>query len=400
MATAQQSGQGPHGDMSRSDRLLAVHGTVLTDGQELTSTTVQIVGHRITSVSAGTTAAGADVVVDGWILPGLIDLQLNGAGGVDLTSAARPEDAVGVVARILPRHGVTAFCPTVISCPPTTLLERLQPYAPRDHLGGATSLGAHLEGPFLSPAHRGAHDVESLRSPDEREVDRWLAVCRPSIVTIAPELPNALSAIRLLASGGTIVSLGHSGADLETARSALAAGASMGTHLFNGMPPLHHRSPGLVAALLLSSATLGLICDGVHVHPTIAELVIRFADIKRVALVSDAVAPAGLATEDAAAPEGVRRPDGTLAGSAVLLDACLRKARSSLTWLTPAQVALMATGTPAAALGHRVASRKGRVATGYDADLTILDANWEVVMTIIGGRVVYRRTGVDGKSSV
>jgi N-acetylglucosamine-6-phosphate deacetylase len=386
--------------MSRSDRSLAVHGTVLTDGHELTSATVQIVGDRITSVRAGATAGGADIVVDGWIVPGLIDLQLNGAGGVDLTSAARPEDAVRVVARILPRHGVTGFCPTVISCPPTTLLERLRPYGPRDHLDGATSLGAHIEGPFLSTAHRGAHDVESLRSPDEREVDRWLSVCRPSIVTIAPELPNALNAIRLLASAGTIVSLGHSGADLDTARSALSAGASMGTHLFNGMPPLHHRSPGLAAALLLSSATLGLICDGVHVHPMIAELVIRFAGVERVALVSDAAAPAGLATGDAAALKGIRRPDGTLAGSAVLLDACLRKVRSSLTWLTPAQVVLMATGTPAAALGHGVASRKGRIASGYDADLTILDANWEVVMTIIEGRVVFRRTSVGRKSSV
>jgi N-acetylglucosamine-6-phosphate deacetylase len=366
----------------------------------LTNTTVQIVGDRITSVSAGATAVGADIVADGWILPGLIDLQVNGAGGIDLTSEARPEDAVEVVARLLPRHGVTAFCPTVISCPPATLLERLQPYGPRDHVGGASSLGAHLEGPFLSPAHRGAHDIESLRSPDAREVDRWIAACRPSIVTIAPELPNALNAIRLLASSGTVVSLGHSGADLETARSALSAGASMGTHLFNGMPPLHHRSPGLVAALLLSSATLGLICDGVHVHPTIAELVIRVAGAKRVALVSDAVAPAGVATEEAAALEGIRRPHGTLAGSAVLLDGCLRKVRSSLTWLTPAQLALMATGTPAAALGDRVASRKGRVAPGYDADLTILDANWEVVMTIIRGRVVFRRTGVGGKSSV
>ena len=179
---------------------------------------------------------------------------------------------------------------------------------------------------------------------------------------------------------------------METARSALAAGASMGTHLFNGMPPLHHRSPGLAGALLSSTATVGLICDGVHVHPMITELVIRVAGIARVALVSDAVAPAGLATAQAAALAGVRRPDSTLVGSAVLLDECLRKVRSALTWLTPAQVVLMATGTPAAALGQRVASRKGRIASGYDADLTIFDADWEVMMTIVGGRVVFRRT--------
>ncbi|HEV8470054.1 MAG TPA: amidohydrolase family protein [Candidatus Limnocylindria bacterium] len=375
-------------DLTRAERSLTVHGTVLTDGHESAATTVKIVGGLITSVMTGASADGADIVVDGWIVPGLIDLQLNGAGGIDLTSHPRPDDAVESVARVLPRHGVTAFCPTVISSPPAPLLERLGPYRPRDHVDGAASLGAHLEGPFLSAAHRGAHDATSLREPDEREVERWLSVCRPSIVTIAPELPNAFDAIRRLAAAGTIVSLGHSGADLETARSALSAGATMGTHLFNGMPPLHHRSPGLVGALLSSSATIGLICDGVHVHPMIAELVIHVAGIERVALVSDAVAPAGLATSHAAA-DGVRRVDSTLVGSAVLLDACLRTVRSAMTWLTPAQVVLMATGTPAAALGHAVASRKGRIASGYDADLTILDSDWRVMTTIIGGRVVF-----------
>lgn len=385
--------------MTRTDRSLTAHGTVLTDGRELADTTVRMVAGRITSVVTGASADGADIVVDGWIVPGLIDLQLNGAGGVDLTSDLRPDHAVESVAKVLPRHGVTAFCPTVISSPPATLLERLEPYRPRDHQDGAASLGAHLEGPFLSAGHRGAHDARSLRAPDEREIERWLSVCPPSIVTIAPELPNAFDAIRRLAAAGTIVSLGHSGADLETARSALSAGATMATHLFNGMPPLHHRSPGLVGALLSSSATLGLICDGVHVHPTIAELVIRVAGVERVALVSDAVAPAGLATGDAA-EDGVRRADNTLVGGAVLLDACLRKVRSAMTWLTPAQIVLMATGTPAAALGHRVASCKGRIASGYDADLTILDADWEIVMTIIGGRVVFRRTGLGARSSV
>ena len=379
--------------MTVPDRSLTVRGTVLTDGHESTATTVEIVDGRIATVTASASADGADILVDGWIVPGLIDLQINGAGGIDLTSDPRPDDAVEAVARILPRHGVTAFCPTVISSPPATLLERLGPYQPRDHVGGAASLGAHLEGPFLSTAHRGAHDAKSLRAPDEREIESWLSVSRPSIVTIAPELPNALKAIRRFAAAGTIVSLGHSGADMETARSALAAGASMGTHLFNGMPPLHHRSPGLAGALLSSTATVGLICDGVHVHPMITELVIRVAGIARVALVSDAVAPAGLATAQAiAAFAGVRRPDSTLVGSAVLLDECLRKVRSALTWLTPAQVVLMATGTPAAALGQRVASRKGRIASGYDADLTIFDADWEVMMTIVGGRVVFRRT--------
>jgi N-acetylglucosamine-6-phosphate deacetylase len=363
----------------------------LTDGHELSAARVEIGDGRITAVTANTTRERGDVVVEGWIVPGLIDLQINGAGGVDLTSAERPEDAVEAIARILPSHGVTAFCPTVISASPTTLLERLRPYGPRGHIDGAASLGAHLEGPYLSPEHRGAHELSSLRAPDQREVEGWLSVSRPSIVTIAPELPNALDAIRRLVAAGTVVSLGHSGADVDTGRSALSAGASMGTHLFNGMPSLHHRSPGITGALLLSSATLGLICDGVHIHPMIAELVIRVAGIGRVALVSDAAPPAGLSSSEAAHPQSVRRSDGTLAGSALLLDECLRTVRSTQTWLSPAEVVLMATGTPAAALGA-VADQKGRIAAGYDADLAIFDADWQVMTTIIGGRVVYSRT--------
>lgn len=360
----------------------------MTDGRALSAARVEIGDGRITAVTANATRERAHVVADGWIVPGLIDLQINGAGGVDLTSAARPEDAVEAVARILPAHGVTAFCPTVISASPTTLLERLRSYAPRDHIDGAASLGVHLEGPYLSPEHRGAHELSSLRAPDQREIEGWLSVSRPSIVTIAPELPNALDAIRRLVAAGTVVSLGHSGADVDTGRSGLSAGASMGTHLFNGMPSLHHRSPGITGALLLSSATLGLICDGVHIHPMIAELVIRVAGVGRVALVSDAAPLAGIPSAEAAHPHGIRRPDGTLAGSALLLDECLRTVRSSQAWLTPAEVVLMATGTPASALGP-VAARKGRIAAGYDADLAIFNADWQVMTTIIGGRVVY-----------
>jgi N-acetylglucosamine-6-phosphate deacetylase len=167
----------------------------------------------------------------------------------------------------------------------------------------------------------------------------------------------------------------------------------MGTHVFNAMPALHHRAPGLVGALLASAAVLGVIVDGVHLDPLVVDLVFKRAGPDRVVLVSDALAPAGALPgagalgDQAVFSDGrsVRRADGTLAGSALLLDGCLRTARSWLPDVAPAEVLRMATQTPAEVLGLR---HKGRVAVGADADLVVLDAGWQVRHTIIGGQIV------------
>jgi N-acetylglucosamine-6-phosphate deacetylase len=230
-----------------------------------------------------------------------------------------------------------------------------------------------------------------LRHASSDEVNAWIAVGPPAIVTLAPEVPGAHEAIVQLSAAGVVVSLGHSGADAATAQAALAAGARMGTHLFNAMPPLHHRDPGLVGALLGSNAVLGLIADGVHVDPLVIDLVVRAVGPARVALVSDALAAAGTSTgpfalgQQTVHSDGrvVRREDGTLAGSAVLLDTCVRNARAWLPWLAPAEVVRMATQTPADLLGL---AGKGRIAVGADADLVVLDPEWQVTETIVAGR--------------
>jgi len=373
----------------------ALIGRVLSDGVEWPLARIEIEAGRIVAFDGPDSSKGADVVVeDGWIAPGLVDLQVNGAGGVDLTSADRPDAAVAEVARILVRHGVTAFCPTIVTSPQEVILERLPALAPRTHPGGAASLGAHVEGPFISPRTPGVHDPGAIRPPSLAEIERWLAAGRPAIVTLAPEVPGAPEAIARLRAAGVVVSLGHSAADAVQARAGLAAGATMGTHLFNAMPPLHHRAPGLVGALLNGPATIGLLADGVHVDPLAAELVIRAAGVGRVALVSDAIAAA-------AAPPGpvrlggqtvlsdgvsVRRADGTLAGSAAMLDLGLRNVRAWCTWLSRARVVEMATATPAGALG-----RRARVDLDEPADLVVLDRDWNVVATLVGGEIVYRR---------
>jgi N-acetylglucosamine-6-phosphate deacetylase len=368
-------------------------GRVLTGtGDELGPTRLSIQAGRITALEPSPQPpSDADLVVEhGWIAPGLIDLQVNGAGGVDLTSASDPERALSQVSSAVAAHGVTAFCPTLVSSPRQTILDRLPAFRP----GCGASLGAHVEGPFIDPAHRGVHEPAVLRTPTAEEVAAWIEAGPPAIVTLAPELPGGLQAVAQLSAAGVVVSLGHSGADVSAAQAGLAAGARMGTHLFNAMPPLHHRAPGLVGALLASPSTrLGLIADGVHLDKLVVELVVRAAGPERVVLVSDALSAAG-------APPGacslgdqrlhsdgraVRRADGTLAGSATLLDGCLRNLRAWLPWLPPAQLVRMASQTPAEALGPAVAARKGRVAPGYDADLVILDRDWRVRTVFVRG---------------
>ncbi|MGI9146637.1 MAG: N-acetylglucosamine-6-phosphate deacetylase [Chloroflexota bacterium] len=382
---------------SRRRSGFALWGRVLTDGRQLPFSRVEVADGRIVGVQASLRPQPADVVVNsGWIAPGLIDLQVNGAGGVDLTSASDRSAALNQVGRTLALHGVTAFCPTIVSAPLPIVLESLAGYAPgpsRTFPGAAESLGVHVEGPFIDPQHRGIHDPACLRSASSAELSRWLSVGRPAIVTLAAEQPGGLEAIAALTRAGVVVSLGHSGADDRQACAGLKAGARLATHLFNAMPALHHRRPGLIGALLASTAVLGLIADGVHVDRLVVDLVVNRAGSERVVLVSDALAGAGappgptrLGTQSLVSDgEVVRHADGTLAGSARLLDFGLRNVRAWLPAMPPGQLVDMATRTPANLLGLR---HKGRVAVGCDADLIVLDADFGVLSTFVRGEVV------------
>ena len=267
---------------------------VVTPEAVLPAGWVAIANGVIEAVGTGTPPPGKRHELDGgWLLPGFIDLHVHGGGGHDVTASAADLAASLAFHR---RHGTTASLVSLVSAPIDTLCAQLSLVA--EHASragpGPLLLGAHLEGPFLSQAHRGAHDPAYLQAPDRGAVARlieaaggWLAC-----MTIAPELPGALEVIEDLVAAGVVAAIGHTDANYEQARAAFDRGASLATHLFNGMRAIHHRDPGPVLAALDSGAGCEVINDGVHVHPAVLrEVYARGAD--RLVLVTDAMAAAG-----------------------------------------------------------------------------------------------------------
>lgn len=350
-------------------------GTLVLDGDRIATT--------------GTAAAddsGDALRIDGRGLravPGFIDLQVNGLGEDDVTS---DPGALWRVAQRLARHGVTAWLPTVVSSAPGTVDRVLTVLGngARAWSGGAVPLGLHVEGPFLAPTRHGAHDPACLRDPDVDELRRWVAG-GARLVTLAPELPGAIPAIRSIVAEGGVASIGHTDADAAITRQAIDAGVRYATHLFNAMPPLHHRSPGAAGALLDDErVTLGLIADGTHVDPLLLRLVERAAP-GRISLVSDAVASRlGEATVGAAGG-GARLADGTLAGGLCLLDEVVRTFAAAVGSVEAAVDAV--TAVPARLLG--LADGRGTLRAGGRADVVLLDEHLAVAATIVGGQPAF-----------
>lgn len=324
--------------------------------------------------------------------PGWIDIQLNGGFGHDFTE---DPSSIWEVAAKLPSLGVTAFLPTIITCSDIKLARAIDVFrrGPPHGWRGATPLGLHLEGPFLNPGKKGAHKPEFLRDPDPAWAREWSRAGGVWLVTLAPELPAAREVIRILRENDVILSGGHTLATYEQAHEAFAAGITCGTHLFNAQPPLAHRDPGFAGAVLSSPDVFtGLIADGVHVHPTMVSLAWK-CKRGRLILVTDGVSALGMpagrysvggyeATVDYAS---VRLSDGTLAGSIITPEACVR---NLVAWAgcTLAEATLAMSSAPAELLGLH---SKGRIATGADADLTVITPEGGVVATLVGGEVLW-----------
>lgn len=382
---------------------------VVADSVPLGPACVAVSDGVILGVAAGETYGDVppDVVLpSGVLVPGLVDMQINGCFGVDFV-AADPAGWAEVSAR-LPETGVTSFVPTFITAPVPDLVAGLRRTAalPAD-LGGARVLGVHVEGPFLSAARHGAHDPALLRDPTPEAVDALIEAA-PGLLrmhTLAPERPGALAAIRRLVDAGVLVSVGHSDATAEQTEAAADAGARLVTHLFNAMRPLHHREPGVVGQGLADPRlTCGLIADLHHVAAPICRLAFAAAP-GRIVLVTDAVAAAGMppGTYDLGGqqvsvdPLGLpRRPDGTLAGSGLRLDAAIANVVAAGVDLRSAVDA--ASRLPADILGR---PDLGRIEAGGTADLVWLGDDLSARATWLAGRLAFGRLpgSVDGAAA-
>lgn len=361
--------------------------------QGLAPATITITDGVISEVVSGMQAADY-VIEDGYLSPGLIDLQLNGAFGVDF-AAADTQQWTDVV-KALPSTGVTAFLPTIITNPVTSLVDQLRGAPATFDPAGAQPLGFHVEGPFISMQHRGVHREDYITAPTRENIDALVATKRVRLVTLAPEVDGALDAITTLADAGVIASLGHSSATNEQAHAGVDAGARMVTHLFNAMTGVHHREPGLAAVALTDSRiTCGLIADGVHVHPDAIRLAFAAAP-ERIALVTDALAALGLppgtiefgGKQITIGQDGVARDgNGILAGSIVRMDHAIG---NCISWGIPAEVALRAASTIPAEVLHD--NSRGSIVVGSRGDLTWLANSGDKLTTQatwIGGDQVF-----------
>ncbi|RLP77567.1 N-acetylglucosamine-6-phosphate deacetylase [Mycetocola tolaasinivorans] len=317
-------------------------------------------------------------VIDGTgrvITPGLIDLHCHGGAAVAFEQG--PE-AIRTALALHRSHGTTRAVVSFVSGGIDDLVERLGGVADLVETDPGV-LGSHLEGPFLDPGHRGAHDPEALRTPDMRTVDRLIEAGQGTLrqITIAPELDGAAEAIRELTAAGVIVAVGHTDADYAAARAAFDAGATLLTHAFNAMHPIHHRAPGPVLAAVDSpGVTLEVINDGVHVHESVVRLAFTEAP-GRIALVTDAMAATGaadglysLGSLEVMVTDGTARlvEGGAIAGSTLTLDAALHRAVHVVGIALPEAVRAL-TETPARVLGRE--RDLGSLEPGYPADVLL-----------------------------
>jgi N-acetylglucosamine-6-phosphate deacetylase len=365
-----------------------VNGRLVTPGG-IVDGWLETVGATITAFGPGEPPRPADRDVAGqWVVPGFVDIHVHGGAGADFTTGS-PEQARRIVA-LHRRHGTTTMLASLVTADVETLAASI------DALAGLVDegelAGIHLEGPFLAPTRRGAHDARLLRVPEPDVVDRLVSAgpTRVRMVTLAPEQPAAIDAVRRLVDFGVVVAVGHTDATYDQTRAAIDAGAAVGTHLFNAMRPVLHREPGPVPALLEDDrVTVELICDGVHLHPAAIRLVLRTATARRVALVTDAMAAAGagdgdypLGNRTVQVRDGVaRQPDGTIAGSTLTMDRafrCVVDAGASVE-----EAVTMASTTPAEALG--LADEIGSITVGRGADLVVLDRTLHVAAVMVKG---------------
>lgn len=343
------------------------------------------------------------------IAPGFIDVQINGGYGSDFSQPSEDvSEGVSIVAKKILEHGVTSFCPTLVTSPPS-VYHKVLPQIKVQNGGkhGAEILGVHLEGPFISSEKKGAHPEQYLRTFSSGGMsdlmEAYGSLDNVSMVTLAPELPHSQSVVSALSQRGITVSLGHSAANLSQAEEAVQCGASFITHLFNAMLPFHHRDPGIVGLLTSDQIPVGrtvyygMIADGIHTNPAALRIAHR-AHPAGLVLVTDAITAMGLPPGRHTLGQQVIEIQGlhayvagtkTLSGSIATMNMCVRHFRQA-SGCSVEEALEAASLHPAQLLG--ISSKKGNLDFGCDADLVFLDDALNVRATYISGEEVWRKT--------
>ena len=392
--------------INKNKRIIIMNGTIITPFHLVSAKAIIVEKGRIREIVnkeeiSSATLTGAKVIEgkDKFIVPGYIDIHVHGGGGSDVMDG--DYEAINQIAIAHSHFGTTSFLPTTMTMSKDKIIRSLRSIceAVKKGTAGAEILGIHMEGPYINPEKKGAQKEDDIK---KISIEEFLEFNQASgnlirLVTIAPEMPGAIGLIKYLYKQGIIASVGHTNATYVQTQAGIQAGLSHVTHTFDAMRGLHHREPGVVGAALTSpELTVEIIADGVHIHPIVLKILTKIKEGEKVVLITDAMRAAGLkeGTYDLGGQEVIvnkgqaRLKDGTLAGSVLTMDKAVKNMVNKIGIQLPKAIQ-MASYNPAKSIG--IDDKKGSLEPGKDADIVILNKNLETELTIVAGKIVYRR---------
>lgn len=392
--------------INKNKRIIIINGTIITPFHLVSGKAIIIEKGRIREIVnkeelSTATLTGVEVIEakDKFIVPGYIDIHIHGGGGSDVMDG--DYESINKIAIAHSHFGTTSFLPTTMTMSKDKIIRSLRSIceAVKKGTAGAEILGIHMEGPYINPEKKGAQKEEDIK---KISIEEFLEFNQASgnlirLVTIAPEMPGAIDLIKYLYKQGIIASVGHSNATYVQTRAGIQAGLSHVTHTFNAMRGLHHREPGVIGAALTSpELTVEVIADGIHIHPIVLKILTKIKDGEKIVLITDSMRATGLneGTYDLAGQEVIvtkgqaRLKDGTLAGSVLTMDKAVKNMVTKVGIPLPKAIQ-MASFNPAKSIG--IDDKKGSLEPGKDADIVIINKNLETELTIVAGKIVYRR---------